>query len=100
MVNISYIYDTLIDETEYGLDQQYCYYHTISIPMLNLYKTEIEKLIYNDNNKSKFVIYSAHGSTLMYLLGGHNIWDFKPFFNGEMVTLEIYSAKVAYLYNV
>ena len=94
MVNVSYIYDTLIDESDYGLEQQYCYYHTVALPMLNLFKSEIEKIINDDETKSRIVVYSAHGSTLMHLLGGMRIWDFEPFSNAEMVTLEIYSTNM------
>ena len=92
MVNVSYIYDTLVDETEYGEYQQYCYYHTVALPMLNLFKTEIEKVLNDDETKSRIVVYSGHGSTLMHLLGGLQIWNYEPFSNAEMVTLEIYSA--------
>ena len=92
LVNISYIYDTLYDNSNYTSKQLHCVYHTYGIPLISqIYNNFIDYI--NNNNDSKLInVYSVHGTTLMYLLESFNIWDRLPFSNAEMITLEIYLA--------
>ena len=86
IINASTIYRSLITNTEYSNNMDYCYNKILAEPFLDIFKNNIL-------TGNKINIYSGHGENPRFLLASLKMFEFKPVINGEMVTMEIYSKK-------
>ena len=90
-VELSYEWGTTFVNTSYAMNKTECYNNFMNIPMLYKMKSDIEML--KNESKPRLVIHSAHDSTVIRLLQSLGMYDYELIIFGELVTLEIYSAK-------
>eukprot|EP01084_Bolivina_argentea_P160576 279613_1 len=81
-------------------EKKQCYNHFLGIPMYKRYFDDIYALINGDVDYKKFILHSAHDSSIAWFLNGLGLHDgIIPYF-AQMFTLEIYSASRMDEYNI
>ena len=74
------------------LEKQRCIYHFYAIPMYKRVYDDIYKMLTNEMENDKFILHSAHDSSIIAFLSGLNLYDgIVPYF-AQFWTLEIYSS--------
>jgi len=86
-------------EIEYAKKHK-CIDHFMSIPMYKRFLDEIQAVINDKDDKKKFILHSAHDSTIKLFLSGLNLYDgIFPYF-AQFLTLEIYSVNEEWSFHV
>eukprot|EP01084_Bolivina_argentea_P300268 517719_1 len=81
-------------------EQKYkCIYKFMTIPMYKRFLDNIYSVINGDINAKKFILHSAHDSSIISFLSGLNMHDGIPPYFAQFMTLELYSANIDHVYN-